>query len=215
MFHVIILCMMLFRRRCAKNKMKILFTFCLVYTTCLWLMAATNLIDFFLGGGYCVLMFVSRLAVYPIVEYLVWRYFRNLYMELQDTVEKGWGIFAVMTALYCVLLTITVQFPTNITSRHEDLFFCVLVLVLLLFNYITIFSSLYSQLLFYRRQQGERALREQKDALEAQLDDQQQIRKMKHDMKGHTAALSGLLAAGKTKEAAEYLKVMETGMEEE
>ena len=32
---------------------------------------------------------------------------------------------------------------------------------------------------------------------------------MKHDMKGHVAALSGLLATGKTKEAQEYLKNVE------
>lgn len=32
---------------------------------------------------------------------------------------------------------------------------------------------------------------------------------MKHDMKGHTAMLSGLFAAGRFQEAAGYLKVVE------
>lgn len=198
----------------AEKKLKFLFTFCLVDTTCLWIMTVTNLMDYYVGGGQCVLMLISRLIAYPLVEYLVWRFFRSPFLELQDTLEKGWGIFAGMTLLYYVLLTIASQFPTNIVSRPEDLFFCILVLLLMLFNYVTIFSSLYSQLLFQKKQQGERILQEQKNALEAQLDNQQHIRKMKHDMKGHTVTLSGLLAAGKTKEAAEYLKEMEDGMDE-
>ena len=184
-------------------------TFCLVDTICLWLMAVTNLLNYFLGGEKGVLLLVSRLIAFPLIEYLMWKYLRKPYIELQDAVEKGWGIFAGMTMLYYLLLVVVVQFPTNIVERPEDMFVCILVLVLMLFNYGTIFLSLYNQLMLYRRQQAERILQEQKNTLEAQLSNQQRIRKMKHDMKGHVAALSGLLATGKTKEAQEYLKNVE------
>lgn len=195
------------------KRFKFLFSFCMADTTCLWIMAVTNLLDFYLGGGQYVLMLISRLIAYPLVEYLVWRYLRKPYLELQSTVEKGWGVFAGMTMLYYLLLVVTVQFPVNITERPEDTFLCVLVLVLMAFNYGTIFASLYRQLLLYRKQQGERILLEQKNMLEAQLLNQQRIRKMKHDMKGHTVTLSGLLAAGKTEEALAYVKGMEEEMD--
>lgn len=195
------------------KRFRFLLTFCLADTTCLWIMAVTNLMDYYLGGGKYILIFVSRLIAYPLVEYLVWRYLRKPYLELQDAVQKGWGIFAGMTMLYYILLVVTVQFPTNIIERPEDTFLCILVLVLMLFNYATIFSSLYRQLLLYRKQQSERILQEQKNMLEAQLENQQQIRKMKHDMKGHAVTLSGLLAAEKVKEAKEYLKGVETSMD--
>lgn len=194
------------------KRFRFLLSFCLADTTCLWIMAVTSLLDYYIGGGQYVLMFVSRLVAYPLIEYLVWRYLRKPYLELQDAVEKGWGVFAGMTMLYYLLLVVTVQFPTNIINRPEDTFLCVLVLVLMLFNYATIFTSLYRQLLLYRKQQGERVLQEQKNALEAQLENQQRIRKMKHDMKAHTVTLSGLLAAGKVKEAQEYLKSVEKEM---
>lgn len=197
----------------ADKRFRFLLTFCLADTTCLWLMAVTNLLDFYLGGGEYVLMFISRLIAFPLVEYLVWRYLRKPYLELQKAVEKGWGIFAGMTMLYYVLLVVTVQFPTNIVERPEDTFLCILVLALMVFNYATIFSSLYRQLLLYRKQQSERLLQEQKSSLENQLESQRRIRKMKHDMKGYTATLSGLLAAGKVKEAQEYLKGVESKME--
>ena len=131
----------------------------------------------------------------------------------QDAVGKGWGIFAGMTMLYYILLVVVVQFPTNIVNRPEDTLLCVLVLLLMVFNYATIFASLYWQLLFYRRQQGERILKEQKNMLEAQLENQRRIRRMKHDMKGHVITLSGLLSAGQTREALTYLKGVETEMD--
>lgn len=195
------------------KRFKFLLSFCLADTTCLWIMAVTNLLDFYLGGGRYVLMLISRLIAFPLVEYLVWRYLRKPYRELQMAVKKGWGVFAGMTMLYYILLVVTVQFPVNITERPEDTLLCVLVLVLMMFNYGTIFTSLYRQLLLYRKQQGERILLEQKNMLEAQLLNQQRIRKMKHDMRGHTITLLGLLSAGKSKEALAYLKGMEEEMD--
>lgn len=197
----------------ADKRFRFLLTFCLADTTCLWIMAVTNLLDFYLGGGKYILLFISRLIAFPLIEYCVWRFLRKPYLMLQDSVKSGWGIFACMTMLYYVLLTVVVQFPTNIVDRPEDTFLCILVLLLMFFNYCTIFSSLYRQLLLYRKQQSERVLQEQKNMLESQLESQQRIRKMKHDMKGHTATLSGLLAEGKLEEAQKYLKGVEIEMD--
>lgn len=197
----------------ADKRFRFLLTFCLADTTCLWLMAVTNLMDYFLGGGKYVLMFISRMVVFPLVEYLAWRYLRKPYHELQASVEKGWGVFAGMTMLYYLLLTVAVQFPTNIINRPEDVFLCILILVLMLFNYATIFTSLYRQLLLFRKQRSERILQEQRNMLKAQLENQQRIRRMKHDMKGHTVTLTGLLCAGKNEEALAYLKGVEKNMD--
>lgn len=190
----------------ADKRFRFLLSFCLADTTCMWVMAVTSLLDFYLGGGKFVLMFVSRLIAFPLLEYLAWRYLRKPYLELQDAIERGWAVFAGMTMLYYILLVVAVQFPVNIIYRPEDTFLCVLILVLMLFNYGTIFTSLYRQFLLYQKQQSERILLEQKNTLEAQLDSQINIRKMKHDMKGYTVTLSGLLAEGKTDEAQRYLE---------
>lgn len=80
-----------------------------------------------------------------------------------------------------------------------------LVLVLMPMTYATILTSLYRQLLLYQRKQAERLLQEQKNTLETQLESQRSIRRMKHDMKGHTITLAGLLAAGQIREAQTYL----------
>lgn len=204
---------LLFYVMSADKRFRFLLTFCLADTTCLWVMAVTNLLDFYLGGGKYLLMFVSRLIAFPLIEYCAWRFLRKPYLELQNAVKSGWGISACMTMLYYILLTVVVQFPANIVNRPEDTFLCILVLLLMLFNYSTIFLVLYRQLQLYRKQQSERVLQEQKNTLESQLESQQRIRQIKHDMKGYTATLSGLLAAGKLEEAQKYLKGVEMGMD--
>ena len=179
------------------KKGRFFFTFCLADTLALWIIALTNVLDFYFGGEKCILMLIGRILLFPLVEWVAIRYLRKPYLELQKSVASGWGIFAGMTALYYVLLAVFLNFPVIITARPQELPTFVLIMVLMPMTYAVIFSALYRQLLLYRRQQEERILQEQKNALEVQLENQQRIRRMKHDMKGYAATLSGLLASGK------------------
>lgn len=195
------------------RKFRFLLTFCLADTTSFWVMVVTNLLDYYVGGGRSVLLFISRLLAFPLLEYFAYRYLRKPYLELQDEVKRGWGIFAGTTMLYYLLLGIVSQYPTNIVNRPDDVLVCVLILVLMFFTYGTMFYALYRQQQLHRKQQSELRLQEQKNLLEAKLENQQSIRRMKHDMKGYTVMLSGLLAAGKTEEALDYLEQVKTKMD--
>lgn len=194
------------------KKGKFFFTFCMADTVAYWITAVTNVADFYLGGQQYILMLIGRLALFPLAEWVAVRYLRKPYLELQESTAGGWGLFAGMTALYYLLLAVIGNFPAVITQRPQELPAFILILLLMPMTYATIFAALYRQLLLYRKQQRERILQEQMNVLEAQLDNQKRIRKMKHDMRGHAVMLSGLLAAGKTAEAQEYLKNVETEM---
>lgn len=195
------------------KKGRFFFTFGLADTVALWIIAVTNVADYYFGGRQYILMLAGRLVLFPLAEWVAVHYLRKPYMELQDAVAKGWGIFAGMTGVYYILLAVSANFPVLITDRPQELPVFLLILVLMPMTYATMFIAMYRQLLLYRKQQGERLLQEQKNTLEAQLENQQRIRKMKHDMKGHTVLLSGLLTAGKIKEAMEYLKGVEDEMD--
>lgn len=190
----------------ADKKGRFLFTFCLADTAALWVIVVTNVLDFYLGGQQYILMFIGRLVLFPLLEWLAVRYLRKPYLELQGAVANGWGIFAGMTALYYILLAIYSNYPVVITSRPQELPAFILVLVLMPMTYATIFAAMYRQLLLYRKQQSERMLVAQKNSLEAQLENQRIVRKLRHDMKGHMVTLSGLLASEQTGETLEYLK---------
>lgn len=195
------------------KKGKFFFTFCLADTVALWIIAVTNVLDFYFGEEQFILMFIGRFLLFPLAEWVAVRYLRKPYLELQESVAEGWGFFAGMMALYYVLLAVISNFPVLITKRPQELPAFILILALMPMTYATIFVAMYRQLLLFRKQQSERILQEQKNIVEAQLDNQQRIRKMKHDMKGHTVTLSGLIAAGKIQEAQEYLKRVETEMD--
>ena len=197
------------------KKWRFLFTFCLADTAAYWLLGVTNLLDFYLGGGKCVIMLVSRILLFPVAEWLAFRRLRKPYIELQDSVSKGWGLFALMSVFYYVLLNMALNQPTLVTSRPEAVPVAVMILVLMPLTYATIFASLYRQLLLYRKQQEELLWKEQNIQLEARLENQQNIRKLKHDMKAHSIALSGLLSAGKIEEAQEYMQNMVNDFERE
>lgn len=195
------------------KKGRFFFTFCLADTVALWIIAVTNVVDYYFGGQHYVLMLIGRLALFPMAELAAVRHLRKPYLELQDAVAEGWGLFAGMMALYYILLAVSANFPEVITKRPQELPVFLLILLLMPMTYATIFVAMYRQLLLHRKRQSERILQEQKNTLEVQLDNQQNIRKMKHDMKGYTATLSGLLSAGKTQEAVEYLAGMEKDMD--
>lgn len=187
------------------QKWRFLFTFCLADTVAYWVMIVTNLLDYYLGKEQCVLMLISRLLLFPLIEWVAYHILRKPYLELQESVSKGWGIFTAMVALYYLLLIVMANFPTIITKREEYMPALLLLLVLMPLTYATIFVSLYRQLLLYRKRQSERIWQEQKIHLEAQLDSQQNLRKLQHDLKAHTITLSGLLVSGKIDEAQSYM----------
>ncbi len=187
------------------KKGRFFFTFCLADTVALWIIAVTNVLDYYLGGEKYILMFIGRLVLFPLLEWLAVRYLRKPYMELQKSVANGWGIFAGMTAVYYMLLAVMANFPKLITQRPQELPAFILILILMPLTYATIFSAMYRQLLLYRRQQNDRMWQEQKAQLESRLENQQRIRKLRHDMKTHVVTLSGLLNAGNTQEATAYL----------
>lgn len=195
------------------KKGKFFFTFCLADTVAFWIIAVTNILDFYLGGEQYILMLIGRLVLFPLAEWGSVRFLRKPYLELQESVANGWGIFTGMTAVYYLLLAVMANFPVLITARPQELLAFMLILILMPMTYATIFAAMYRQLLLYRRQQSERILQEQKQSLEMQLENQQRIRRMKHDMKAYTVTLSGLLASGKTKEAIGYLSDIQSEME--
>jgi len=63
------------------------FLFCLTDTVCFWLLQATNFLDRLAGDTYLVLL-VSRLILFPLVELIFWRYLRRPYLELQEKQMK-------------------------------------------------------------------------------------------------------------------------------
>lgn len=73
------------------KKGRFFFTFCLADTVALWIIAVTNLADFYVGGGQYILMFIGRLLLFPLLEWAAVKRLRKPYLELQGGGSKRLG----------------------------------------------------------------------------------------------------------------------------
>ncbi len=82
------------------------FLFCLSDTLCFWILQITNFLDRMAGDTYLV-MLITRLIAFPVVELLFWRYLRQPYLQLQRRLTQGWWLFAAIGATYYLLIMVT------------------------------------------------------------------------------------------------------------
>lgn len=180
------------------------FTFCLSDTCSFWIMQLTNLLDRLSGDTYIVL-FCGRVVLFFALELVIWRRLRRPYLELQAETPKGWWLFTSVAAIYYILIvTMSVPVGTPLPARQE-IVKLLFVMALMPITYLTIFSALYRQILLFRTQERDRMLMAQKEYVEAQLESQQAIRQLHHDIKAFHGTLAGLLAEGKTEDARTFL----------
>ena len=121
------------------------FLFCLTDTICFWLLQLTNFLDRLTGDTY-VVMLISRLAAFPVVELLFWRYLRRPYRELQSKLENAWWLFAAIGGTYYLLIMFT-SVPVGVPMPDAaGLARILLVMLLMPLTYLTIFRSLWRQM---------------------------------------------------------------------
>ena len=58
----------------------------------------TNIIEFFIPGDNYLFLFFSRLLLYPILEFFVYKKVRVTYLDVQNHINKGWYHFAAIIA---------------------------------------------------------------------------------------------------------------------
>lgn len=121
------------------------FLFCLTDTISFWLLQITNFLDRLAGDTY-VVMLITRLIFFLLVEWLFWRYLRRPYLELQRGLNRGWWLFAAIGGVYYLLIMVT-SVPVGVPMPDSiGLFRILLVLILMPLTYLTVLRSLWQQM---------------------------------------------------------------------
>lgn len=185
------------------------FTFCMVDTVMIWVMLVTGLLDYF-AGSEGIVNFVSRMIAFPIMMYLTLKVARKPYLRLLRTVSRGWWLFAAMTGLFYLTLTIAGGIPTNLRLRPEDMPVAIMILILLPLVYATIFRVLNQQQLLFEAQERQRTLEVQAAMVEQRADEfrrmEDKVRIERHDLRHRFQAVYTMLQSGQQQEAMEYIK---------
>lgn len=178
------------------------FLFCLSDTMCFWILQITNLLDRLTGDTY-VVMLIGRLLAFPAAEWLLWRYLRRPYLELQRNMKKGWWLFAGIGGTYYLLIMVTaipVDSPMPDTAGIIRLF---LVMLLMPLTYLTILRTLWQQMQIYEnRWQMELQSREYNSIRQKM----ELSRVYRHDIRHHLVVLEGLLQQEDSRGALQYIQ---------
>jgi len=184
------------------------FTFCLVDTVMIWVMSITGIIDIFIGNTG-LWTFILRMAAFPIMLFLAWHWARKPYLRLLNTVARGWWLFAAMTGLFYVAMTIMIGLPTNLRLRPEDIPATLLVMALLPLVYATIFRVLGQQQELFEAQERQHTLEVQATMVEQRADEfrrmEDMVRIERHDLRHRFQAVYTMLQNGQSQEAMKYI----------
>lgn len=182
---------------------RLFFLFCLTDTICFWLMQITNFLDRLAGGGYVVLL-VTRLLVFPVVEIFFWRNFRQPYMELQRKLNSGtWWLFTAVGGTYYLLIMFTSVPVDTPMPGPAGIARILLVLLLMPLTYLTILRSLWRQM---QVNESTRQMELQRQEYSAICRKVEIGRIYRHDMRHHLVILEEMLQKGDMDSARQYVR---------
>lgn len=176
---------------------RFLFTFCMSDTLMLLILHSTSILDFFLGNTY-LFMLAARLVACPLLTWAAYRWFRPVYLEIQNQVTKGWYIFTAIALIFYVVLSMSISIPTMITQRPEQLPAHVLLLILMPVIYIHIFTTLRHQQKLHEMTEQENILKLQVAGTAARMEElaaaDEQFRVERHDFRHKMQVIADMAA---------------------
>lgn len=186
------------------------FTFCFADTVAYGVIVLTSVLDYYVFGNQYVFMFISRLLIFPLMEFVAWKYLRGVYRELQRTVKQGWGAFAVVSALFYVLLVHMSSYPVIFYENPGQTPVLVLAVTLMVLMYINVFQVLHNQQKVFYEVEAERRMNQQIQLLHNELSAEQEFvfsaKCYRHDMHHHGKVVLEYLEQGEVEQAKQYLK---------
>lgn len=197
---------------------RFLFTFCMADTIVMEIIYITNIIEFFIPGDNYLFLFISRLLIYPALEFFVYKKVRTTYLNVQNHIKKGWYHFAAISAIFYILMTISMSVPTMITERLEYLPALTLIFILMPLIYIQILFTLNHQKKMYELTEQDNILRLQVSNMSERIqefyDADEKFRIERHNMRHKMQTIAGLLEKKEYKEISSLISEYNDAIQE-
>ncbi len=172
------------------------FTFCLVDTLVLEILYVTQIINHYVTPDNNVFMFIVRLVIFPLLEWIVYKKIRAVFLDVQAHTE-GWGLFAVIAAIFYVLISLVMNYPTSIVTRPEYLPAAILLFVLIPVIYFHIIKILYRQQHVHEMTETDNILAMQVSSLTSRMDElfaaNDKFRMERHNFRHKLKTLTSLM----------------------
>ncbi len=192
------------------------FTFCLSDTSFLWIAQVTVLLDHLFGGTHVVL-FISRLLLFPVFELLLWKKLRRPYLELQAYLPGAWWPITAIAAGYYLLLDFSAIPMEAPMPGPLGVVRLVLILTLMPVTYLALLSALRRQMIYYEARSRHDLLTAQISGLEGRMTATQAaeetIRIARHDLRHKLLAVEDMIERGEKEDALAYIHTLQGQVE--
>jgi two-component system sensor histidine kinase AgrC len=144
-----------------------------------------------------------------IILFLILKVFRRPYFKIQETIDKGWGVFCSVPCLLSIIVGILVYYPSSFKEKPIYIFIVLLVFTLLFVFYAIIYLNFENISLYYQLQQDREIMliqtHMQKKEYMTITDKINAIQIYRHDMRHNINIINSFLNDNNICEAKKYL----------
>ena len=182
----------------AKNRDgRFFFTFCMIDTIALEVIYITNILNHYLTPDTHLVMFIGRMAAYPLIEWCLYKKLRPIYLDVQRQIKKGWGVFGIIGISFYLAITLLMTYPTTIVNRPEQLPVLCILFILMPVIYIHIITTLRYQQNIYRMSEQETILNTQVAILTSRMEEfaasDNRFRVERHNFRHKLITIAGMI----------------------
>jgi hypothetical protein len=160
--------------------------------------------------GYYLRYNIIRIIIFPVLYLFLFKHVRTRYIQIQDELEQGWGIFSILPLIACIVM----YYQYLIYSRSGDFsdivvncIFIILMMAAIFMVFDYVLKQLHER---YLLQEQRRVLamqnKAQLDQFEQHLEAAEKSNRRWHDLRHGIQQLIELLEVGDVELAIDYLK---------
>ena len=176
----------------------------------IFLIQITNLLDSFAPWDNHIVMFLLRLALYPVTLLLMVRYMKEPYHRAMNAIQSGWNMFACISVLYTLLLLVIFNFPGTLSKRPYDIPALLLIFVLMLLTNRYYIQTLVKQADYYHEKEVNQFLELQMKMMHQKIDQTAQEEKnisiLRHDLRHILTTVVSMIGDHQTDAAVAYIE---------
>ena len=176
----------------------------------IFIIQVTNLLDHYSPYGNHIVMFLTRLIMYPIALFFMIKVLSKPYRRALNVLNEGWSLFAFISGLFTLLLLLEFNFPDTLSERPYDIPVLIITFVTMVLMNVYYFKMMLKQ---YDHNMEQEIVRHQKQQVEIMQErirhtakEEKTISIYRHDLRHILTTLSEMLAEGNTDEATAFIE---------
>lgn len=187
---------------------KVIFAFCFGDMVMLTIGTGCGILSTLCGGNIWVL-FLGRLLLAPIAEFLILKLMRSFYQIVSERDNSGWWLIAAISVLFYIILVYSGSNPTPIKDRPADFPLYIAFIAAMGLTFAVIFRTIATQQKIIRYEQTEKLmtiqLRSFENTIKTLEQNEKKFRIIRHDLKHYENGLISLAQTGSREDILNFI----------